>query len=158
MIVSLAAAAEEREAARARGRRVVVANGAFDLLHVGHLRYLQSAKQLVAPDGLLIVGVNSDASVQASKGPSRPIVPATERAELVAALACVDRVVIFEEKTAEALLAALRPDLHAKGTDYTAASVPERALVASWGGRTVICGDPKDHSTSAIAEALRGAK
>ena len=155
MIVALAEAVAEREAARSRGELCAVANGAFDLLHVGHLRYLEAARQLVGAGGLLIVGVNSDASVRASKGPSRPIIPQAERAELVAALACVDRVVIFEEKTAAALLAALRPDFHAKGTDYSVESVPERALVESFGVRTVICGDPKDHSTSALAELLR---
>jgi rfaE bifunctional protein nucleotidyltransferase chain/domain len=140
---------------------VAVANGAFDLLHVGHLRYLEDAKRLALASGaggeggLLIVGVNTDASVRASKGPSRPLVPQDERAELVAALRCVDLVVLFDEPTAEALLAALRPDLHVKGTDYTVEGVPERALVERLGGRTVIAGDPKDHSTTDLLARLR---
>jgi rfaE bifunctional protein nucleotidyltransferase chain/domain len=154
VIVSLEQAAAEREAARKRGQLVAVVNGAFDLLHVGHVRYLQGAKQAAA-GGLLIAGVNSDASVRASKGPRRPLLPERERAELVDAVKGVDLVVLFEEKTAEALLSALKPDLHVKGTDYSADSVPERALVASWGGRTVIAGDPKDHSTSAFIARLK---
>ena len=156
MIATLAEASRAREQARAEGRQVAVANGAFDLLHVGHLRYLRGAKALV-PGGLLIVGVNSDQSVRASKGPARPIVPERERAELVEALACVDLVVLFNEPGADALLRALRPDLHVKGTDYTPEGVPERALVASFGGRTAIAGDPKDHSTSALVTRLRAA-
>jgi rfaE bifunctional protein nucleotidyltransferase chain/domain len=161
MIVSLAEAVQARDQARARGRTVAVANGAFDLLHVGHLRYLEDAKRLAVASGaggeggLLIVGVNTDASVRAGKGPSRPLVPQDERAELVAALRCVDLVVLFDEPTAEALLTALRPDLHVKGTDYTAESVPERALVERLGGRTVIAGDPKDHSTTDLLARLR---
>jgi rfaE bifunctional protein nucleotidyltransferase chain/domain len=161
MIVSLAEAVQAREQARARGRAVAVANGAFDLLHVGHLRYLEDAKRLALASGvggeggLLIVGVNTDASVRAGKGPSRPLVPQDERAELVAALRCVDLVVLFDEPTAEALLAALRPDLHVKGTDYTVEGVPERALVERLGGRTVIAGDPKDHSTTDLLARLR---
>ncbi|HET7784692.1 MAG TPA: adenylyltransferase/cytidyltransferase family protein [Myxococcales bacterium] len=154
MIVSLQEAAAERERARERGQLVAVANGAFDLLHVGHVRYLQGARQAV-PGGLLVVGVNSDASVRASKGPRRPLLPASERAELVDAVKGVDLVVLFDEQTAEALLSALKPDLHVKGTDYTPESVPERALVASWGGRTVIAGDPKDHSTTALVARLK---
>lgn len=153
MIVSLAAACELRERARAEGRPCAVANGAFDLLHVGHVRYLQAAKELV-PGGLLIAGVNSDASVRLSKGPSRPVVPERERAEIVDALRCVDLVVLFDEKDAAALLTALRPDLHVKGTDYSAQSVPERALVERLGGRTVIAGDPKDHSTTELVARL----
>lgn len=158
MIVSLSEAVEVRERARAEGRLVAVANGAFDLLHVGHLRYLRGAKELVRPFGLLVVGVNADESVRASKGEGRPVVPEAERAELVAALACVDLVVLFREKTAEALLEALRPDFHAKGTDYTPESVPERALVERLGGQTVITGDPKDHSTSDVLAHLQGAR
>ena len=154
MIVSLQEAAAEREAARKRGQLVAVVNGAFDLLHVGHVRYLRGAKE-AAPGGLLIAGVNSDASVRASKGPGRPLLPERERAELVDAVKGVDLVVIFDEQTAEALLSALKPDLHVKGTDYTPESVPERALVASWGGRTVIAGDPKDHSTTALLARLK---
>ncbi|GAC1343332.1 MAG: adenylyltransferase/cytidyltransferase family protein [Myxococcales bacterium] len=155
MIVPLAQAVLLREEARARGRQVAVANGAFDLLHVGHLRYLAGARALAGPDGLLGVGVNTDASVRAGKGPDRPVVPEAERAELVAALRCVDLVVLFDEPTAVALLTALRPDLHVKGTDYTAESVPERALVERLGGRTVIAGDPKEHSTTELVARLR---
>jgi len=154
VICTLAEAQAFREEARRRGLPVAVANGAFDLLHVGHVRYLEAAKQ-AAKGGALIVGVNSDASVRASKGPRRPILPEKERAEIVAALRCVDRVVIFAEPTAEALLAALRPDLHVKGTDYTPESVPERDVVASFGGRTVVAGDPKDHSTTDLIARLK---
>jgi len=155
MILSLAEAMACREEMRASGALCAVANGAFDLLHVGHLRYLEAAKALVGERGLLVVGVNSDASVRASKGPARPIVPQAERAELVAGLRCVDVVVLFNETSAAELLTALRPDLHAKGTDYSVESVPEHGLIESLGGRTVICGDPKDHSTTATAARLR---
>lgn len=155
MICSLAEAVQAREEVRARGALCALANGAFDLLHVGHVRYLRAAKELTE-GGLLVVGVNSDASVRASKGPRRPVMPERERAEIVDALRWVDRVVLFEEPTAEALLKALRPDLHVKGTDYTEDSVPERELVAALGGRTVIAGDPKDHSTSDLLARLRG--
>ncbi len=154
MICSLQQAVEERAAARARGALCAVANGAFDLLHVGHVRYLQAAKELTR-GGLLVVGVNSDASVRLSKGPSRPVLPERERAEIVDALRCVDVVVLFDEKTAGALLSALKPDLHVKGTDYSEESVPERALVESFGGRTVIAGDPKDHSTTDLLTRLK---
>ena len=154
MIATLAQAVSLREEARRKGLPVAVANGAFDLLHVGHLRYLEGAKAY-AEGGLLIVGVNTDASVRASKGPARPVVPQAERAELVAALRCVDAVVLFAETTAEALLRALRPDLHVKGTDYTPESVPERAVLAEWGGRTVIAGDPKEHSTTDLVSRLK---
>lgn len=154
MICTLAEAQAFREEARRRGVLVAVANGAFDLLHVGHVRYLEAAKK-ATQGGALIVGVNTDASVRASKGPGRPIVPEAERAELVDALRCVDRVVLFAEPTAAALLGALRPDLHVKGMDYTADSVPERELVAGYGGRTVVAGDPKDHSTTDLIARLR---
>jgi rfaE bifunctional protein nucleotidyltransferase chain/domain len=155
LICSLERAAAVREEARKNGRPCAVANGAFDLLHVGHVRYLLAARTLVGENGLLIVAVNSDASVRESKGANRPVIPESERAELVDAIKGVDCVVIFPERTAEALLAALRPDLHVKGTDYTAESVPERALVESFGGRTVIAGDPKDHSTSDLLARLK---
>jgi rfaE bifunctional protein nucleotidyltransferase chain/domain len=155
LICSLAQVAALRAQARAAGRPCAVANGAFDLLHVGHVRYLLGARQLLGPDGLLVVGVNSDESVRKSKGPQRPLIPEQERAELVDAIRGVDCVVLFGEQTAEALLSALRPDLHVKGTDYTPETVPERALVASWGGRTVIAGDPKDHSTTGLAARLK---
>ncbi len=154
MICTLAEAQALREEARRRGALVAVANGAFDLLHVGHVRYLEAAKA-ATQGGVLIVGVNTDSSVRASKGPRRPVIPERERAEIVDALRCVDRVVLFAEPTAENLLAALRPDLHVKGTDYTPESVPERELVASFGGRTLVAGDPKDHSTTDLMARLK---
>src|SRR5581483_5995061 len=129
---------------RAQGKRLVLANGCFDLLHVGNVRYLQAARAL---GDALVVGLNSDASVRRLKGPGRPVMPADERAELVAALRVVDLVVVFEEDSADALIARLRPDVHAKGTDYTEQSVPERATAAAAGARVAIAGDPKSHST-----------
>jgi D-glycero-beta-D-manno-heptose 1-phosphate adenylyltransferase len=155
LICSLAQALALREATRAQGFSCAVANGAFDLLHVGHVRYLLAARELLGASGLLVVGVNTDDSVRASKGSKRPLVPAQERAELVDAIKGVDCVVLFDERTAETLLRELRPDLHVKGTDYTAETVPERALVASWGGRTVIAGDRKDHSTTDFVARLK---
>jgi D-glycero-beta-D-manno-heptose 1-phosphate adenylyltransferase len=130
--------------ARAAGRTVAFANGCFDLLHVGHVRYLESAAQEA---DVLVVAINDDASVRELKGDGRPILPAADRAALVAALACVDFVVVFPELTVGPLLEALRPDVHCKGTDYTVDSVPEREIVKAYGGRTAIVGDPKDHST-----------
>jgi len=156
VICSLERAVALREEARQLGRVCAVANGAFDLLHVGHVRYLLAARKLAGQQGLLVVGVNTDASVRESKGSGRPVIPEGERAELVDAIKGVDCVVLFSERTAEALLSALRPDLHVKGTDYTAESVPERALVESFGGRTVIAGDPKHHSTSELVARLKG--
>jgi D-glycero-beta-D-manno-heptose 1-phosphate adenylyltransferase len=132
---------------RSVGERIVLANGNFDLLHVGHVRYLQGAKRL---GGRLVVAVNSDESVRALKGEGRPIMPADERAEIVAALADVDAVVIFTELDVRALIREIRPDVHAKGTDYTADTVPERDAVLEYGGRVAIVGDPKNHSTSDI--------
>ena len=123
----------------------MLANGCFDLLHVGHVRYLRAARAL---GDALVVGLNSDASVRRLKGPGRPVMPAGERAELVAALDGVDAVVVFEEDSADALIARLRPDVHAKGTDYTEQSVPERDEVLAYGGRVAIVGDPKDHSST----------
>jgi len=154
VICTLADAQAFREEVRKRGALVAVANGAFDLLHVGHVRYLEAAKA-ATKGGVLIVGVNSDASVRATKGPRRPVIPERERAEIVAALRCVDRVVLFSEPSAAELLLALRPDLHVKGTDYTPGSVPERDLVAGFGGRTVVAGDPKDHSTTDLMARLK---
>jgi len=154
VICSLAEAQAFREEARKRGALVAVANGAFDLLHVGHVRYLEAAKAATG-GGVLIVGINTDASVRAAKGPRRPVIPERERAEIVDALRCVDRVVLFAEPTAADLLLALRPDLHVKGTDYTPQTVPERDLVASFGGRTVVAGDPKDHSTTDLMARLK---
>ena len=133
--------------ARSGGSRIVLANGCFDVLHVGHIRYLQGAREL---GDVLIVGVNSDRQVAIQKGAGRPILPATERAELLAALDSVSYVTIFDEPTVEELLLALKPDVHAKGTDYTVDTVPEREVVKSYGGRVAIVGDPKDHSTSEI--------
>ena len=130
--------------ARRAGRTIAFANGCFDLLHVGHVRYLDAAAQEA---DILIVAINDDESVRALKGKGRPILPAAARAELVAALRCVDFVVIFPEPDVAPLLEALHPDVHCKGTDYTVESVPERAVVAAYGGRTAIVGDPKDHST-----------
>jgi len=135
------------ESWRASGEQIVLANGNFDLLHVGHVRYLRGAKEL---GGKLVVAVNSDQSVRALKGEGRPIMPAEERAEIVAALVDVDAVVIFPELDVRALIREIRPDIQAKGTDYTRESVPERDAVAEYGGRVAIVGDPKDHSTSEI--------
>ena len=132
------------EEERAAGRTIAFANGCFDLLHVGHVRYLESAKREA---DLLVVAINDDESVRTLKGKGRPILAAADRAELVAALRCVDYVVIFAEPTVGPLLTTLKPDVHCKGTDYTVDSVPERDIVVSYGGRTAIVGDPKDHST-----------
>lgn len=132
---------------RQAGERITLANGNFDLLHVGHVRYLHGARAL---GGRLVVAINSDESVRALKGEGRPIMPENERAEIVAALADVDAVVIFPELDVRALIREIRPDVQAKGTDYTADSVPERDAVAECGGRVAIVGDPKDHSTSEI--------
>lgn len=137
---------------KAAGHQVVFANGAFDLLHAGHVRYLEGARR---EGDWLVVAVNSDASVARSKGPGRPIVPAAERAEIVAALESVDAVVVFEEDSPSALLHELKPDVHAKGTDYTSDTVPEREVVARNGGRTAIVGDPKDHATTDLIERIR---
>ena len=133
--------------ARSSGAQIVLANGCFDVLHVGHVRYLEGAREL---GDVLVVGINSDEQVARLKGPGRPILPAIERAEVVASLEPVTYVTIFDEPTVEQLLLALKPDVHAKGTDYTEETVPERAVVRSYGGRVAIVGDPKDHSTSAI--------
>jgi len=138
---------------RGQGLSLVLANGCFDLLHVGHLRYLQAAKEL---GDVLIVGLNSDRQARLLKGDGRPYVPENERAEIVAALACVEFVTIFDGPTVEELLRLIRPDVHAKGTDYTVESVPERAIMQELGGRTAIVGDPKDHSSTEMVRALRG--
>ena len=140
--------------AKQRGQRVVLANGVFDTLHVGHARYLAGAK---SEGDLLVVAVNSDSSVRALKGPGRPILDEQARALLVAALRVVDYVVIFPEPNVEKLLEELRPGVHAKGTDYTADSVPERAAAARLGIRVAIVGDPKDHSTRTLIDAIRKA-
>ena len=135
------------DAWRSAGETITLANGCFDLLHVGHVRYLRAAKQL---GGRLIVAINSDESVRALKGEGRPLVPAEERAEILAALSDVDAVVIFSELDVRTLIREIRPDVHAKGTDYTAESVPERDVVVACGGRVEIVGDPKDHSATDI--------
>jgi len=132
---------------RRSGARITLANGCFDLLHVGHVRYLHAAREL---GGKLVVALNSDASVHALKGAGRPLMPAAERAEILAALADVDAVVIFPENDVRAIIREIRPDFHAKGTDYTVENVPERSEVEACGGRVAIVGDPKDHSATEI--------
>lgn len=140
-------------ALKAAGRRVAFANGHFDLLHVGHLRYLQAARD---EGDVLVVALNGDASVERLKGPGRPVVPAAERAELLAALNPVDFVVIFDEDSPAGLLARLQPDVHCKGTDYgTPERVPEYEVVRAYGGRTALVGDPKDHATSDLIAKVR---
>ena len=151
-VVSLEEMTELAVAARHAGRRLVLANGIFDLLHVGHLRYLSAARE---QGDVLVVAVNSDGSARRLKGPGRPLTPASERAELVAGLRPVDRVVIFDEDTVENVIRALRPDVQAKGTDYTADSVPEAHVVRSYGGTVAIVGDPKDHATRDLIAATR---
>jgi D-glycero-beta-D-manno-heptose 1-phosphate adenylyltransferase len=137
---------------RARGLTHAFANGGFDLLHVGHVRYLEAARREA---DRLIVAVNDDDSVRAQKGPDRPVLPACDRAELVAALRAVDYVVIFSESTVDALLTALKPEVHCKGTDYTIETVPERETVRAYGGRIAIVGDAKDHSTRDLLARIR---
>src|SRR2546423_5712620 len=137
--------------AREAGARIVLANGCFDVLHVGHIRYLEGARKL---GDVLVVGINSDEQVALQKGAGRPVLPAKDRAEIVAALEAVTYVTVFDEPTVEQLLLALKPDVHAKGTDYTIETVPERDVVRSYGGQVAIVGDPKDHSTSEIITRL----
>jgi rfaE bifunctional protein nucleotidyltransferase chain/domain len=136
---------------RSAGQSIALANGVFDLLHVGHVRYLKGAKAL---GDRLVVAVNSDASTRRFKGPGRPVVPAHERVELLAALCCTDLVLVFDEPDVRTVIRALRPTVHVKGTDYSVESVPERAEVERYGGRVAIAGDPKDHSTSRTIDAL----
>lgn len=152
-VVSIDRAEALLAADRAAGRTVALANGCFDLLHVGHVRYLRGAA--VEADRLL-VAVNADRSVAALKGDGRPVQPAAERAEIVAALEMVDYVVVFGEATAAALIDRLRPDVHCKGTDYTVDTVPEREVVRAYGGRTAVVGDPKDHSTRGLLSRIAG--
>lgn len=151
--IALDELASEVEALRARGEKIVLANGCFDVLHVGHVRYLQGAR---AEGDILVVAVNGDDAVRQLKGDGRPVMPATERAEILAAIEGVDFVTIFETLTVEPVLRAIHPDVHAKGTDYTPDTVPERAIVAEYGGRVAIVGDPKDHSTSEVLERMKG--
>jgi rfaE bifunctional protein nucleotidyltransferase chain/domain len=138
---------------RAQGARISFANGCFDVIHVGHVRYLEGARE---EGDRLVVGVNGDASVRRLKGEGRPLMPEADRALMVAGLRAVDRVVVFQEDDVRRLLLELRPEVHCKGTDYTALSVPERDTVLSYGGRIAIVGDPKDHDTSALIRRLRG--
>jgi len=142
------------EQRRRTGTKLVLANGCFDTLHVGHVRYLEGARR---EGDILVVAVNSDSSVCHLKGPGRPILPESARAELVAAISAVDYVVLFSEPNVEALLEFLRPDVHAKGTDYSAETVPERATAARLGIRIAIVGDPKDHSTRDFLDSVRKA-
>lgn len=144
--------ARETTNARAGGAKIVLANGCFDLLHVGHVRYLAGAKAL---GDILVVGVNCDEQARRLKGEGRPVMSQTDRAAMVSALKHVDLVTIFDEPTVEELIRAIRPDFHAKGTDYTTESVPERDIVSECGGTVVIVGDPKDHSSTNIIETVR---
>jgi rfaE bifunctional protein nucleotidyltransferase chain/domain len=139
------------ETARKHGQRIVFANGCFDVLHVGHVRYLEAAKAL---GDLLIVGINSDEQTRRLKGEGRPLLPEDQRAEIISSFEVVDFVTVFDEPTVAELLLALKPDIHAKGTDYTEESVPERDVVRSFGGRVAIAGDSKDHSSSEMIEKL----
>ena len=132
---------------------IILANGCFDLIHAGHVRYLAGAKDL---GGFLVVGINSDDQVRGLKGNGRPYMPANERAEIVASFRFVDVVTIFDEPTVNDLIDAIRPDIHAKGTDYTTESVPERDRVLSYGGRIAIVGDPKDHSSTGLIKLISG--
>jgi len=140
-----------RAEATAAGKTVALANGIFDLFHVGHLRYLVGAK---AEADLLLVAVNSDASTRAFKGPGRPVIPEDERAEIVAGLACVDFVVVFPSKDVVPIIRSLKPDVHVKGTDYTPETIPEAAEVRAYGGRVAVAGDPKNHSTTELLGKL----
>ncbi len=151
-ILGRAEVVSETSRARTEGKKIVLANGCFDLLHVGHIRYLNAAKAL---GDLLVVGVNSDKQARALKGEGRPFTPESERAELVSALRCVDLVTIFDEPTVEELIRAIRPDFHAKGTDYTTETVPERDIVRECGGIVAIVGDPKDHSSTNMIATVR---
>jgi len=153
-VVSREALREISEGLRRTGATIVFANGCFDTLHVGHIRYLEGAKE---KGDVLVVGVNADASVGNLKGPGRPILDESARARLVAAVRAVDYVVLFAEATVESLLAEIRPHVHAKGTDYTVENVPERATAESLGIRIAIVGDPKDHSTRSLIDSVRKA-
>ena len=146
---------EEAQKARDEGKTIVLANGAFDIFHVGHLRYLRGAKEL---GDILVVAMNSDSSVRSLKGEGRPVVPLEDRMVIVAAMEPVDYVVPFDELTVENILRLLKPDIHAKGTDYTEETVPEKDIVASFGGKVAIVGDPKDHSSSEFIKRLEEKK
>ncbi|HKX84511.1 MAG TPA: adenylyltransferase/cytidyltransferase family protein [Pyrinomonadaceae bacterium] len=141
--------ADERDA----GRKIILTNGCFDIFHAGHIRYLAAAKEL---GGFVVVGINSDKQVRALKGEGRPHITESERAEIVSSMRFVDAVTIFDEPTVEDLIAAIRPDVHAKGTDYTEDTVPEREIVKKYGGRVAIVGDPKDHSSTELIAKMSG--
>jgi len=151
--VTLDEAAALAERLRAEGKRIVLANGCFDLLHVGHVRYLAAARRL---GDVLFVGLNSDPTVARLKGPGRPLMPAAERAEMLLALRHVDHVVVFDDERADRLIERIRPDVHAKGTDYTQDAVPEAATVRKVGGRVAVVGGPKDHSTRDLIARIVG--
>ncbi len=150
--VTLEGAAQQVAAWRGSGLSIALANGVFDLLHVGHVRYLEGAKAMA---DRLVVAVNSDASTRATKGPTRPVIPQGERAELLAALWCTDLVLVFDELDVRRVIRALKPDVHVKGTDYTPDSIPERGEVEAYGGRVAVAGDPKDHSTTELVSKLK---
>ena len=150
-ITTLDQVAGERRQWRDQGLRMVLANGAFDMLHVGHLRYLEGAR---LHGDRLVVAVNSDLSVRRYKGPDRPIVPEAERVEILSHLWLTDRLFLFDEPNLERVLDLLRPEVHAKGTDYTVETVPEREVVKAYGGETIICGDPKDHATTDVIATI----
>ena len=152
LILDRAALVARVNEAKAKGSMIVLANGCFDVLHAGHVRYLQGARAL---GDVLVVGINSDAQVARLKGAGRPILPEHDRAEIIASLEAVSLVTIFDEPTVTELLLALRPDVHAKGTDYSEGTVPERDVVRSYGGRVAIVGDPKDHSTSQLIDRFK---
>jgi rfaE bifunctional protein nucleotidyltransferase chain/domain len=152
-VASLEAVAERLAVVRREGKTVALANGCFDVLHVGHVRYLEGARREA---DILVVGVNDDESVRRLKGPSRPILPDQDRALLVAALRAVDHVIVFHEDDVTRLIRVLRPDVHCKGTDYTVETVPERDVVRECGGRVAIVGDPKDHDSRALLARIRG--
>jgi rfaE bifunctional protein nucleotidyltransferase chain/domain len=152
-ILTLDELADEVARRRREGATVVLANGCFDVLHVGHVRYLRGARE---HGDVLEVAINGDDAVRELKGPGRPVMPAAERAEIVAAFGGGDNVTVVDTRTVEPVLRARRPDVHAKGTDYTADTVPERETVRAYGGRVAIVGDPKDHSTSELLGRLRG--
>jgi rfaE bifunctional protein nucleotidyltransferase chain/domain len=152
VILSQKALALALEKERARGHTIAFANGCFDVIHVGHIRYLQDAAKQA---DVLVVGVNGDDSVRELKGEGRPVMPANERAEIIAAIDGVDYVTVFDERSPARLLGTLQPDVHCKGTDYTPESVPEGDVVRAYGGRVAIVGDPKEHSTSELLEKLR---
>ena len=153
LILDRAGLVDHIAAEKAKGQRIVLANGCFDVLHAGHIRYLAGARAL---GDVLVVGINSDQQVTKLKGAGRPVLTEADRAELVASIESVDVVTIFDEPTVTELLLAIKPDVHAKGTDYTEESVPERDVVRSFGGRVAIVGDPKNHSTSEILKKVSG--